>query len=354
MTSPLVKIFCLCGFIFLSAPLLAVQKGIALGLYSKDPSYRYTTELSEIKATGADHVSLVVSWYQKNAHATVIHPQYLTKFSNPDFDYTTTPNAQLTDVIDQAHQLGLKVFLFPILRLERREDKDWRGSIKPKDPKLWWQSYHNFILSYARLSARHQVELLAVGSELCSMEVYNAAWRRLIQTVRDQYSGKLLYSANWDHYKKINFWRDLDFLGINGYYKLASHPDPTLAELTSRWYEIQKELGDWQGLYNRPIIFTEIGYPSVEGGSQTPWDYTRFAAVNLKEQALCYEAFFQVWGNDSRFGGVYFWNWFGSGGPEDPGYTPRNKPAGEVLTQWFQKLSPSSSPPVLFSPATPN
>lgn len=354
-----------------------MQKGIALGLYSKDPAYTYEQELKEIKATGADHVSLVVSWYQKDIRSNTIYPKYLS--ATEQHDNVTTPDSQLTGVIDQAHQLGLKVFLFPILRLTERKGKEWRGDLKPADPAAWWVSYHHFTLNYARLAEKHGVELYSVGSELCSQEPDNREWRHLIKEVRDVYRGKLLYSANWDHYQKIGFWRDLDFLGLNGYYQLASHPNPTLNELITRWNQIREKLVHWQDLYNRPIILTELGYPSMDGASEDPWDYSRQAKIDLEEQALCYEAFFRVWGGrnpaslnqasltqarDKRLGGVYFWNWYGDGGPEDRGYTPRNKPAEQVLTQWFQNFLPSPSsvsalPPVvpalpMRSPPAPN
>ena len=38
-----------------------------------------------------------------------------------------------------------------------------------------------------------------------------------------------------------------------------------------------------------------------------------------------------------RFGGVYFWNWYGWGGPTSRGYTPRNKPALDELRAFFRR-----------------
>lgn len=331
----------------------ALQKGVALGLYSKDPQYTYQSELGEIKETGADHISLVISWYQKNIRSNTLAPHFLTKETPKGDDLVTTPDRQLIDVIERAHHLGLKVFLFPIIRLEERKAKEWRGQINPTEPATWWESYRQFVLSYARLAARHHVEIYSVGSELCSMEEKTNTWRHLIKEVRDVYPGRLLYSANWDHYRKITFWRDLDFLGINGYYKLASRANPALNELVQQWHRIRDRLYAWQDLYNRPIILTELGYLSMDGTSQAPWDYSKQGPINLEEQSLCYEAFFRTWGREARLGGVYFWNWFGEGGPADTSYTPRHKPAEQVLTRWFQKLPPSSSSASTSPPAVP-
>ena len=333
--------------LLLPAELPAYQKGIALGLYSKDKHYSYERDLKEIKRIGADHVSLVVSWYQKDIYSNDIYPRW-----EADGDFETTSDKKLAEVIRQARKTGLKVFLFPILRIEVRKPQEWRGNIVPRDRNQWLKNYRNFTLHYARLAAKHGVDLFSVGSELCSMENELKYWGDLIAEIRSFYRGKLLYSANWDHYKKIGFWNDLDFLGLNGYYELTNHPEPTIEELLRKWWEIDNELAGWQEQRRKKIIFTEIGYPSIDGACHKPWDYTRETGIDLKEQALCYEAFFLTWGKSRKLGGVYFWNWYGQGGENDRSYTPRGKPAEKVLIKWFQNPSiPSSLPPFFSSPA---
>jgi hypothetical protein len=50
---------------------------------------------------------------------------------------------------------------------------------------------------------------------------------------------------------------------------------------------------------------------------------------------------FEVWDKEEKLGGVYIWNWFGFRDPEDRGYTPRGKPAEEVLRHWYKSSRPS-------------
>ncbi|HSA58482.1 MAG TPA: hypothetical protein VLJ37_02200 [bacterium] len=320
------------------------HKGVVLGLYSKDPDYNYENEIREIKALGATHVSLVVSWYQKDIHANEIYPRW-----KPLGDFDTTPDEKLVQVIGQARRSGLEVFLFPILRLEERKPKEWRGVIAPGDVKIWQASYRRFVMHYARIAAQHGVALYLVGSELCSQEQDVDFWKSLIADVRKVYRGEILYSANWDHYKKIGFWDDLDYLGLNGYYEMAKSSSPTVEEIVRRWWDISNEIAAWQETHKKKLIFTEIGYPSVDGGCAHPWDYTRPGPVDLEEQSVCYEAFFLSWNKSRNLGGVYFWNWYGQGGENDRSYTPRGKPAEKVLTRWYRddsSSSPASSPPV--------
>ena len=73
--------------------------------------------------------------------------------------------------------------------------------------------------------------------------------------------------------------------------------------------------------------------------SAWPWDETREARIDLEEQRRAYEAFLRAWAPVEELEGVVFWNWFGFGGPEDSGYTPRNKPAAEVLRAWLNAPS---------------
>jgi len=327
--------------LFVSSPLSAetqtdYQKGVVLGLYSKDPAYTYETELKEIKALGATHVSLVTSWYQQDILANEIYPRW-----KPVGDFETTPDTKLIEVIDRAQALGLKVFLFPILRLEHRKPKEWRGVLAPTDLKTWRNHYRKFVMHYARIAAAHKIALYSVGSELCSQEKDADFWKKLIAEVKTVYKGELTYSANWDHYQKIEFWDDLDYLGLNGYYEMAKTDTPTVPDIVKRWWDISNQIANWQEQHNKKLIFTEIGYPSVDGGCAQPWDYTRQANVDLQEQAVCYEAFFLSWRSSKHLAGVYFWNWYGQGGENDRSYTPRGKPAEKVLTRWYRDTSSS-------------
>src|SRR5262245_55652219 len=105
-----------------------LQRGVALGLFSEDPLWSYAPLLREIRELGASHVALTAAYYQEHAASTSIyaHP----RFSAPDLTIVRT--------IQEAHALGLKVMLFPIVRLDKpRSDKEWRGTLAPADADAW-------------------------------------------------------------------------------------------------------------------------------------------------------------------------------------------------------------------------
>lgn len=311
------------------------QKGIGLGLYYEHKERPYEVMLDEIAATGADHVEFVLHWSQKDIRATELAPHPVD----------TVKDERLLEAMDYAHKVGLRVFLFPIIDIAHRQTGEWRGTLKPDDWDAWWNSYTRFILHYADLAEKGGAALFSVGSELVSTETMRDRWEKLIGEVRKVYSGKLIYSANWDHYKPVVFWDLLDYAGMTGYYVLTSSNDPKYEDLVSAWKKIQKEILAWQKTLPVPLVFTEIGYPSHDGANQHPWDYTKPDPVDIEEQYLCYKAFREVWEGEERLSGVYFWNWYEAGGPEDKSYSPRGKPAENVIKEWFGGASGNKSNP---------
>ncbi len=310
------------------------QRGIALGLFSADPEQRYAAYLDEIVAQGASHVSLVTVWYQHDIRASEIRPR-------PGF---TPSDANLRRTLEAARERGLRVMLFPILGIEERGAKEWRGKLQPADWDRWFASYQAYIEHMAKIAAEHSVEVLSVGSELLTTEPQRQRWLPLLKRVRELYPGKLLYSANWDHFEPVSFWDQVDLMGVTGYYELTKSREPELGDLVQRWRVWQAPLLSQAKKIGKPLVFTEIGYPALDGCNIYPWDETRKAALDVEEQALCYRAFVTAWDAQPLLHGVFFWNWFGPGGPQDRDYTPRGKPAAQIIQDWYAQPGVSGKP----------
>ena len=325
-----------------SLPLHALEhKGMALGLFSKDENYSYLDDLKAMREMGITHILLLVSWYQHDIKANELRP---LEYDGKNDIYTIS-DKKLREVISQAHSVGMQATIFPIIRLEERNGNDWRGLIQPTDFDAWWASYKKFILYYAKIAQEEHVDAFSVGSELLSREKDTYQWKDLISDVRKVFKGKLLYSANWDHYNFPEFWPELDYIGVTAYYEISKTRKPTLAQLTHSWKKIQKQLLKWKNKNypDKPFLFTEIGYPSVDGGSMYPWNYFLEGRVDVREQALAYQAFVNTWKKSKDLAGVYVWVWWGQGGRKDNTYTPRNKPAGKILEKWYKSESKSAT-----------
>jgi len=313
------------------ALLLAAPRmnGIAVTPYSEQ-GLSFAAQVDEPAALGATHISVVVQWAQNNVASNQIAPH----------PKETQDEAVIRRLIRRARARGLGVMLFPIIWVERRGPDLWRGTLRPENPALWWLSYERFLMHFAELAREEGAEVLSVGSELASMETEEGRWRELIAKVRARFPGKLLYSANWDHFAEVPFWGALDLIGLTAYHRLTelqppSQPDE--AALREAWGKVRVVVLDWRAHHapDRPLVFTEVGYPSTVGAAYRPWEHTLGGAVDLEAQRRCYAAFVDTWRDDPALAGVFFWSWWGAGGESDVSYTPRRKPAEAVLRSFF-------------------
>ena len=306
--------------------------GVALQIHSFGSAVpRHRRAIDEIAALGADTLLIAAAAYQDHAASNDLAL---------DAKRTGTPE-EWAEIFAAARQGGLRIILMPIILLDNPRGNEWRGVIRPDNWDVWFDRYRIILTYFARLAAQHKVEVLMVGSELVSTEVHTDRWKRVIREVRAIYPppGKLAYSANWDHYRNIEYWDDVDLIGMTTYYKLADQPGPTLDALEQAWKPIRNDILAWQQKIGKPILFTEVGWASQEGCSVEAWNYYRHdkaTAAGLEEQKRCYQAFTNSWRNVDGVGGVIWWEWTsGQGGHQDFGYTPKAKPAERVLRDWF-------------------
>jgi hypothetical protein len=312
-----------------------VTPGVGLGLFASDPSWDYGELVTEIAELGATDVLVVVPWYQWDIHATAIRPRY---------GHSPTLPTVLRTLL-QVQAAGMQASLMPIVLIEHTEHpKQWRGVIDPQargGPAVerWFRSYTDFLLSHAVLAEQAGAVRLVVGSELLSMEGERALWLDLIARARRAFSGRLLYSANWDHFRKVTFWDALDEIGVNGYFRLAKDGvRPELDEVIDAWDDHLKALDGLGREVGLPVLLTEIGYPSKVTAAAKAWCVCPHEALDLELQATLLDGFLQVVDRGGLpFDGFFLWNWFGLGGPDDGGFTPRGKPAEDVVRSWLRR-----------------
>lgn len=288
------------------------------------------TLLQLIKPLGVNWLSVVVTCYQDSIVSTEIR-------CSPDSK--TPTDADLIHVIQFAHNLGLRVMLKPHIDISD-DSLHWRGQIDFGDDeqswKAWFGSYTDFITHYADLAQALNADFFVVGTELVDTSGRADQWRSVIQSIREHYSGPLVYAANWGEVWDISWYDALDAIGVDAYYPLTESDQPTAADLTAAWRPIVARLGELSRKWKRPIIITEIGYRSIDGTNRDSSGATKPMSIDLQEQADCYQAVFNAFKGQSWWHGVFWWNWTvdpAQGGPVDEDYTANNKPAENVLRQ---------------------
>ncbi|MDB5260971.1 MAG: hypothetical protein JWQ14_252 [Adhaeribacter sp.] len=249
----------------------------------------------------------------------------------------------------QAKKFGIKTLLKPHIWLRDRSGK-WLGDIEMANEaqwQEWFANYRTFILHYAQLAQQEQIEAFCIGTELHNPAVtHEQAWRNLIKDIRQVYSGKLTYAANWYlEFEQIKFWDDLDFIGVQAYFPLTKKNNPNLQELKKGWEKHLPAIAKVAKRYKKTVVFTEAGYKSTPDAAIEPWKWPeRGEQTILPEanttQAVCYEAMFQSVWHQPWFGGMYIWKWYPrlrNPGRYHADFTPQNKPAAQILAQWYGK-----------------
>ena len=294
--------------------------------------------LSNLRATGANWISLLVTQYQDTITSTAIYTTSATPL-----------DADLVHVIDQAHSLGLKVMVKPHVDLAN-DPAHWRGQIgqgfTETQRTAWFASYQSFIDHYAQLAQAYGADQFCVGTELTGTQNRDAQWRAVVSGVRSLYSGPITYAANWGDETGLSWWDVVDFIGVDAYYPLTNKNNPTVAELNAGWMPYITTLANLASTWSKQILFTEIGYRSQDGANQHPWDYQIGGVVDLQEQADTYQAAFESIFDQSWFAGMYWWSWGTEpfeGGPCDDGYSPHDKPAEDILRAWYGGMPRTTS-----------
>lgn len=312
------------------APALRVHQGISLSHevggdwgYGSDSAQR---ELEKIRQIGANSVAIVPYAFTRAPEETSI------RFRTDETD------ARVIRTIEQARHAGLRVLLKPHLW-----GRGFTGDVtftSDEDFQTWWTSYRRWLLHFARMAELYNVELLALGNELGGLTVREQPWRDLIRDVRRIYGGDLTYASHWSgEFERVGFWDQLDYIGVNAYFPLAGAEETPSAD-SPRVAQIRSRLAAVAGRFGKPVLFTEVGFPSMQSGAAEPWT-DRSGAIDLSMQSDCYEVIFEVFAAEPWFAGSYWWKWpsHGRGGPYDLSHRPNGKPAMEVLRRWFQRNS---------------
>ena len=249
--------------------------------------------------------------------------------------------------IQNIHAKGLHVQLKPHIWTR----SGWRSNITQNTDEewdTWFDSYESYILHYARIAELTGVELFCIGTELkTSIKNQPERWKKLIANIRTLYSGKLTYAANWhDEYEYIDFWDDLDFIGIQAYFPLTENKNPDLEMIEKGWTKHIVKLEELHKTYEKQILFTEVGYRSDAAATIKPWEWDSAISIlhtkkSDKTQQLAFEALFkQLWHKD-WFAGVYIWQWDHRSTAENAtknlDFSPRFKPAENTIARWFGK-----------------
>lgn len=277
----------------------------------------------------------------------------------------------------------------------------WHGNIQPTDPNRWFESFRTFLDMYITATNLGKADSFTIGAELYSMTVgiedqwkdypygFPGRWLTLLRYLKQRIPNtKIMYDINFTddavnaggisksggelerwRYRLvdlanpkdpaenaiwkdlINFWKELDAVGIDMYRSLASSKDTIPSDFAQLVGLLKQRTDSYASQLDttateislvteveKLYFFKEVGYRSSEKGFIDPFTYSDGSGpaptLNMNHQAAAYEAFFQsLW--DAKwpwFGGVFFWDISvdpAKAGNADAGFSPIGKPETE-------------------------
>lgn len=310
------------------------QKGVSLHPHSKSDfaSESFKRSLKNAANMHANMATFIVPYYQPTHNSPDIQP-----------GWNTPTDQSLIAGIGYARELGMQAAIK--LHIHSYVGDAWAAHINPQGAArdLWFVRYGILLNKYADIAQKYGVSQLVIGNELTRMthpgfdSKNTERWSNMISEVRKQFAGHLTYNANWSVEKEnLVFWDKLDSIGVSGYFNLTD-------DLSASWNKIKTvELDPVVQKFNKPLVFSEIGYRSVENAHTQPWNYTLTGKVDHQTQIDSYNALFSFWSKHDYMRGLNMWQWEtdpNAGGANSPSYTVQNKPAQSAVAHWFKENS---------------
>ncbi len=308
-------------------------------------SVAFQRTLDEAKRLGATWVSLTPFGRVLDLAPTGVSWTFEEK-------YETNRKAVLR-AIGQAHRKGLRVLLVPHLWVETGA---WRGEIDPGDDAAWetWSAgYGAFLHGWAEVAREGGVDMLAVGVELRTWvtTTHAPSFAALVRDVRGVYSGPLTYAANWDDAETTVIWGELDVIGVNAFFPLASESGAGFEKLCEGGRDVAKKLGALSREWGKPIALTEFGYTTRPDPAVRPWEWPDSmtnVVVDEGAQADAYAALLAPLLDETWLAGAFVWRLYAD--PDDMsqeaewGFSPRGKLAELVLRDAYAARWASDGP----------
>jgi hypothetical protein len=301
-------------------------------IYNGYGSKMATESLLKQKSMGSNAIALVPYTGINNINAATP-----LRFSN---SAGSENDEAVVHALSTAHDMGMYTMLKPQIYV----GGSWPGGIEmPTDEEwdLFHDHYYRWIRHYAFLAEIYGMDALCIGVEFTKATLSKPeTWRSMIKKTRGLFSGHLTYAANWgEEFENIEFWDDLDYIGLNCYYPLSKKDNPTDEEMSESFNMVKKKIEKVYDRFEKPIVFTEIGFRSVDEPWKNPHEEAD-ESINEEMQARCYEIIFKGIENEPWCKGILWWkfpSFLEYRGEDNNAFTPNNKLAEETVRKWFSK-----------------
>lgn len=242
----------------------------------------------------------------------------------------------IIESINIAHEQQLKVMLKPHVWI------GWgtfTGTFKPKKGySQLKRDLKTYLLDFAAIAQKQKVDIYCFGIEWKQFITEEPAYfDSLIHDIKQVYTGKLTYAANWDFAFHIPFWEKLDFIGIDAYFPLVDATSPQLLALEEAWLPWKQKIKTISQKHHKPVLFTEYGFRNINNCANKPWESHQVEGNNQTCQCHAYQSLFNTFWNETWFSGGFFWKYHTSiRNKNNNAFTPQHKEVWEVIKKQYQ------------------
>ena len=301
-------------------------------IYNGYGSKMATSSLDRIKELRSNAVAIVpYSWMRNPTEPSRFRFSQRAGSENDESIVHTISNAKKRE-------------LFTMIKPHVWVSGSWPGEVRMSSESNWelfFENYYQWISHYALMAEIQKVDALCIGVEFSKATLSQEQhWRKLIQKIRQVYSGNLTYAANWgEEFESIEFWDQLDFIGLNCYYPLSSNHQASRKELQQGFDIVLDKVSKVKLKYQKPLLITEIGFRSVKSPWLQPHEEAGEKLYDEKDQAESYSVVFETIAKRPIIDGIFWWKWptnLQDNREEDRRFVPNGKESEAVIEKWFQ------------------
>jgi hypothetical protein len=282
----------------------------------------FSESLSRLKKDGITDLFLIPYYFSPDEYSDTIFPTG-----------QTIEDSALTTAVRLSQDSGFAVALKPHIDLLNGCP---RYRINPGAMQKWAEQYAAFIMKYVVFSTAMGLSRFVIGTELDHVSETDE-FAAIIAKARTIYNGQILYAASYDHFIDAKIWRHVDAIGVDAYFNLDDAQEHSMNALMESWNYWLNLISEVASNYDKPVIITEVGYCSRDGAASNPGSWETSANYNGKIQADCYKALLSQACSFKKITGIFLWQLElgGAGGADNCDYTPRDKPAEQVIKDYW-------------------
>jgi len=329
------------------------------GEFDKKAMSGYDWGIVNAAVNGANLLLLTPSWAFSSGAVSMITLK-------PGSDLFT---ADLDELTAFTTETGMSLGIYPQPHFSSGSADYWYESERSFNWwNQWYKLYERFILHYADYAERNGIQTLVIGGSAISAAFpdgklangnaantpYNAEeiWNAMIESIRARFSGQLFFALPYSSSMEVDyeFLSKVDAVYIEMSAALTTSEKPSLSEIKNRVSSIlDSDIYQLYATYQKPVILG-LNYYAIDGSasnclnfSSSCLDFTlsednAYTGVDLEEQALVYQAIIEEALQRNWIYGLVSKGYNPAVLVEDHSSSVYGKPAGVVLSHYFNSL----------------